>query len=766
MRSYNCFYLKLFILFFNTVLIAQTSNIKGKITDIKTNYSIPDVIIHVNNSIDYSLSDSAGLFSFENLSAGSYEITFTKFGYLAQKINLSLSEGEKKNITMQLLASYILLSSVDITADRPASVASSKILTTIDFENRPKNSAQDMLRLVPGLFIAQHAGGGKAEQVFIRGFDCDHGTDIASFVDGMPVNMPSHGHGQGYMDLHFLIPETVKDITIAKGPYSSQYGNFATGGAVQFNTADTLDFNLFQIDGSATQNIKGLTGSRLLAMYQLPKLNKNINSYVSAEYINNRGYFESTQDFNRMNLFSKTVFQISPQQQISFTASGFNSSWNASGQIPERAVINKQIKRFGSLDNTEGGSTSRNNLNFKYSAKIKQGEFNAQYYTSRYQFKLFSNFTFFLNDSINGDQIEQNDNRHIQGLNVSYIIPFNTGKIYHRFTFGSNVRSDDIDNSLWSSLKRQRLNAKAIAKIREVSTSLYFNEAIQFNQKWRLELGARFDYFTFNVEDQIPGDTTSTNYSGYNYQTGFFPKANLIYSPIKNLQVFGNIGSGYHSNDARSTVQDLNQHQLPKSLGAEIGTLVHLGDKVVASFALWRLDLENELIFIGDEGTTENNGASNRVGIDASIRYQITKHLISDFDINISKNTLREKFLGRQLREDFNIPLAPTLTSTGGIGFKNNLLEIAARYRYIADRAANEASSVIAKGYQVIDLSATYLLKKVRVGISIENLLNTAWNEAQFDTESRLKNELNSVSELHFTPGTPLTAKLSIGYKF
>ncbi len=759
---YTFFY---FIISVNTIY-SHTGKITGSITENISSHALKDVMVSINNSGNYQISDSLGQFYFSGLLAGQYEISFTKFGYKAQKTVVVLNEAETKSLAIQLLFSSILLSDVDITSYKPISAASSQFLTVVDFENRPKNSAQDMLRLVPGLFIAQHAGGGKAEQVFIRGFDCDHGTDIASFVDGIPVNMPSHGHGQGYMDLHFLIPETVKDMAVVKGPYNPQFGNFATGGAVQFNTADTLSHNLFQLEGTATNNVNGLMGTRVLAMYQLPKLNNHLNSYAAIDVLNNRGYFESPQDFTRMNLFSKTVFQINPQQQLSFTASGFNSSWNASGQIPERVVKSKLINRFGSLDNTEGGSTSRNNLNFKYSTKTSKGEFNAQYFHSRYQFKLFSNFTFFLNDSINGDQIEQNDNRTVQGINTNYTIPFNTGKVYHRFTFGSNLRSDDIDNSLWSSAKRTRLNAKAIAKIREIASGIYFNEAIQLNEKWRLEIGARYDYFTFNVEDQLPSDTTRKNYSGYNYQTGFFPKANLVYSPTKNIQLFANIGSGYHSNDARASVQALNQHQLPKSLGAEFGALARIGNRFVVSMALWRLDLENELVFIGDEGTTENNGASNRIGLDMSVRYQINKYLFADVDINLSKNTLRDQFLGQQLKENFNIPLAPTFTSTGGLVFKNNFIEASVRYRYLGNRAANEANTVIAKGYNVMDASIYYTPKKFRFGLSIENLLNTEWNEAQFDTESKLKNERASISELHYTPGTPLSVKLSVGYRF
>ena len=205
-----------------------------------------------------------------------------------------------------MIVKSISLPTVSVAAERPVSAASSKHLSAIDFENRPKNSAQDMLRLVPGLFIAQHAGGGKAEQIFIRGFDCDHGTDVASYVDGIPVNMVSHGHGQGYMDLHFLIPETVGEMDVFKGPYSPKYGNFATGAAVSFSTKDTLENNLIKLEQTFIPEIGNVSVPRVLAMFKAPFNSENVKTYLAADVLNNRGYFDAPQDFTRVNPVSYT----------------------------------------------------------------------------------------------------------------------------------------------------------------------------------------------------------------------------------------------------------------------------------------------------------------------------------------------------------------------------------------------------------------------------------------------------------------------------
>lgn len=757
----------LVLMLFSVSTFAQSAKIKGTIKDIETMEPIEDVVISLEKTNSHTHTDASGNYSFLSLTAGQYEIDFNKLGYYKQKRTITLTSNETKQTDIILERSETKLGSVDVTADRPVSAASSKYLSQIDFENRPKNSAQDMLRLVPGLFIAQHAGGGKAEQIFIRGFDCDHGTDVATFVDGIPVNMPSHGHGQGYEDLHFLIPETVEGMEIVKGPYSPKYGDFATGAAVEFNTLDSLDHNLIQLETGYVPNVKAVTAKRGLAMLQLPIAASNVSSYFVADVINNRGYFDKSQEFNRVSLFSKTTFAVTEHSHIHLSVGGFGSSWDASGQIPERAVNAGLISRYGSIDNSEGGTTQRSNFNLIYHTQVEASEFQTQVYTSSYRFKLFSNFTFYLNDPINGDEIEQDDNRTIRGFNAHYTTSHRLGNMNNKFTLGTSYRADDIENELWHAAKRARLNAQVHALIHERSTGVYANEVFRFSEHFRAEIGGRYDYFIFDVEDQLGNDSTHTNYSGFNYQTLLSPKLNLIYSPTDHLNFFFNAGSGFHSNDARSVVQQQGEHELPRAVGAEVGTLLHLGNRFVASLALWEMDLTNELVYVGDDGTTEDKGPSRRTGIDISGRLQITNWLFEDADVNLSKNVFIDKLYGTQLLTEYYLPLAPTATSAGGLTAKfKNGFETGVRYRYLASRPANESNSVSARAYNVFDLIANYKTKHYKLGLVVENLTNVKWNEAQFDTESRLPFESQSVDELHFTAGTPFAAKIIVGYIF
>ncbi len=363
--------------------------------------------------------------------------------------------------------------------------------------------------------------------------------------------------------------------------------------------------------------------------------------------------------------------------------------------------------------------------------------------------------------------IEQDDNRTVRGMNSHYTVPHKLGGMNNKFTIGASFRADDIENQLWHSPKRQRLNARAQANVHERSSGLYANEVFRFSERFRVELGLRYDYFTFDVDDLLPTDSAHTNYSGYNYQVLLSPKLNIIYAANKHFQFFVNAGSGYHSNDARAVVQDSRNHELPRSVGAELGAIAHAGNRLVVSAALWWLDLSNELVYVGDDGTTENKGSSRRTGVDLSARLQLAPWLFVDADLNISKNVFTDTLFGIQEKTDFLVPLAPTATSTGGITVKlKKGFEAGLRYRYIADRPGNEANTVVAHGYNVVDFSANYKSKRMKIGLVLENLLNTEWNEAQFDTESRLPFENQSVSEIHFTPGTPFFAKLTVGYLF
>jgi outer membrane receptor protein involved in Fe transport len=750
---------KLYLLMlFNIGFIAPnfSNNLVGKLQGIVEDYStgvpIADALIEINNF--KTKSDSTGHFNLAAIPVGKHQLWIGKSGFNLKNLPVFIEADSIQFLRISLKINSLQLSEIVIKSDKSMSAASSFALNARDFQLRTIHSAQDMLKNVAGLVIAQHAGGGKAEQIFLRGFDADHGTDVAAFVDGMPVNLPSHGHGQGYLDLHFLIPEVVKSVQVQKGTYFAELGDFATAGAIQFKTADKLDKNIIQTEISVVPNQRIPSFYRGLTAFQLPfsnKLSNKLSSYVAAEWIYAPSYFDAPQDFKRLNLFSKTVFELNKNATIRLTLSHFNSDWNASGQIPNRAVEAGTISRFGAIDNSEGGNTARQNANLSFTHIIGNQSFETQIYVSKYYFNLYSNFTFFLEDSINGDMIRQQDDRIIAGFNTKYVKKFCKNKLI----LGIGTRYDAIENRLDHENRNTFFYNLSHTNIRENATYAYVKDEINLSENWRAELGLRYNYFRFDVKNV-----------GQNVQSQLAPKLNLTYTISKNNKLFLNVGRGFHSNDARAVVQDAKTKRLPDAWGSEIGVQTRILPNFILMAALWALEMENELVFVGDAGTTENNGASRRIGLDLSVRANVTDWLFFDADLNWSKGRFIDKKFGKISDNNNIIPLAPTLTATTGLTMRKNHMEGAIRYRYVGERAANEANTVRAKGYGIMDMSLFYKTNRFRSGFAIENLLNSKWNEAQFDTESRLKNEVAPVSELHFTAGTPFALKIILTFYF
>ena len=749
------------------VALAHEASIRGKVQNGYTKVTLSNISVVLKGTDFKTTTDSTGSYEFLNIPARNYILVFSREGYFKTEREIDLKGDEQLKLDVSLSPEMIDLPSVVASTARGTSAASSAIVSTIDLELRPRNSAQDMLRIVPGLFIAEHQGGGKAEQIFLRGFDCDHGTDVAAFVDGVPVNMPSHGHGQGYADLHFLIPEVVKTMDINKGPYQAQYGDFATAGAIAFNSYDTLPTNLVRLEVGTTPTQRAFSSSRVLAMVNVPTGQSWLSSYAAAEFSYTPGYFDRDSKYARFNIFGKIKANLGKTSDLTLSVASFAGSWNGTGQIPERAVAAGLITRFGSLDPSEGGTTQRTNINLQFRHVHENSLLTANLYYINYRFKLFTDFTFFLHDSIHGDGIVQTDSRSVIGFNTAYSKYYDLGRIRTKSTLGAGFRTDIIDNSLWHQEARTYLDNVAMANVHENSANIYFKQEFNFTKWFRADIAVRGDYFVFNVDDLHPIDSTHKSISGYNYQ--FLPsyKLNLTFTPTKYLQVFVNNGIGYHSNDARAVVQDQNNHILPIAFGAELGATVRIGSRAIITTALWMMDLTDELTYNGDEGGTSDNGPSRRMGIDLSGRVQLTRWLTADVDVNYAHNYLLSKFLGGKLSSNAAVPLAPIFTSSGGLtarhksGFKARI-----GYRAMANRPAVEDNSVVAKGYYVMDALVAFEKRKYQLSLTVENLLNTKWNEAQFDTQSRLRNEERAVDELHFTAGTPISIKFGVSYFF
>ncbi|MEO7923788.1 MAG: TonB-dependent receptor [Chitinophagaceae bacterium] len=751
--GYNYSIFLLFLLVISVESFSQKGKIEGYINDADSKSPLNGASINIaGNKGDNS--DLFGRFSIPEVSAGQYEMIVSHIGYKTEIIPVEVKPSMLSSVTINLRKADLDLSEVRVNSKKSSVL---NAISAVDIKLRPISTSQDVLRIVPGLFIAQHAGGGKAEQIFLRGYDIDHGTDINITVDGIPVNMVSHAHGQGYADLHFLIPETVEKVGFDKGPYTTTKGNLATAAWVEFNTKEFLDKNSIKLEAGQFNT------QRAVGLFKL--LNKQTKKnrqqfYIASEYSHSDGYFKSPQNFHRFNAMAKYNAWFGNQSQLSIIASVLDSKWNASGQVPGRAVQSGMISRFGSIDDTEGGYTGRTNITIKYNRQWKSNwKTTDQLYYSRYNFNLYSNFTFFLEDDINGDQINQREKRDLWGYTTTAAKSYLLGNRKGSTEFGAGFRNDDIkDISLAHTVKREFLTDIQKGDIKEANGFGYVNQDIELSNKFNLNAGLRYDYFVFKYRDKLTGAT------GFSKQTRgiLSPKLNISYAPHQKIKIYLNNGIGFHSNDTRVILGNDAKDLLPRVFGTDLGLIAKPNKHLVLKTALWHLYSEQEFVYVGDAGIVEAGGSTRRMGIDVSARYQFASWLFGDLDLNLT----RARAIGQAKGED-HVPLAPSFTSIGGLTVKSkNGLSGSLRYRFIGDRPANENYSVTARGYFITDAVLSYQWKNWELKSSAENLFNIKWNEAQFDTESRLQNEPAPVSELHYTPGSSFFFKAGLSYSF
>ncbi|MFY8097690.1 MAG: TonB-dependent receptor [Flavobacterium sp.] len=736
------FYSTLFLFFFTATFIGQ--NIEGEIKNSKSKPIENAILLNINSHTHFH-TDESGKFILENTKVGD-TIRISKLGFLEKKIPIL----SMQHLSIQLEDKIFSIEELIVQKN----IKSFQTIAEIDLKTNPVNSSQELLRKVPGLFIGQHAGGGKAEQIFLRGFDIDHGTDIALDVDGMPVNMVSHAHGQGYADLHFLIPETVQKIDFDKGPYYSNKGNLATAGYVSFQTKKTLEHNLISLE------VGQFNTKRTLGLFNLIN-NEKQQFYVASDYQKTDGPFRSPQNFNRFNFFTKYNSKIDNHNWFSIALFHFKSKWDASGQIPQRAVDSGLIDRFGAIDDTEGGTTQRSGAIIKYEKEIdEKTNLKNTFYYSYYDFELFSNFTFFLNDPINGDQIKQKEKRNTLGFESILNKKYNINNLKTTIQYAIGLRNDETKNSeLSHTLNRQiTLTPLQLGNITETNYFGYINADFNIG-KWLINPSIRLDYFEFEYQNELVSRYKTQTDS----KTVFSPKINILYQVNEQLNVYSKSGQGFHTNDTRVIVTQNLSKTIPNAFGTDLGTNWKPSSKIWLNMAFWYLHLGQEFIYVGDEAVVELGGKTERKGIDFGLRYQFTKNLYFSTDFTY---TLAKK-LDTPSNENF-IPLAPKVTWVGSLSFISaNHFTMAINSRYLGNRPANENNTIIAKGYFITDFNLSYQFGNgIELGGMIQNIFNSNWNETQFATESRLQNEINSVTEIHFTPGTPFNGKFFLKYKF
>ena len=652
------------------------------------------------------------------------------------------------------------LDEVEVTGNSANSVgvwdaASQGAVTAEEIERRPLSRTGEVLEMVPGMIVTQHAGDGKANQYFLRGYNLDHGTDFATWVAGMPVNMPTHTHGQGYTDLNFLIPELVSRIQYNKGPYYAEDGDFASVGSARISYAETLPARAATLTVGQNNYTRALvTGS--------PEVGAGRIVY-GLEYFYNNGPWDNAEKLHKLNGVLRYA-QGTSANGFNVTAMGYSSNWNSTDQIPLRAVQSGLIGRFGAIDPSDGGQTSRYSLSGEWRQTEANIIRNANAYAIRSKLSLFSNFTYFLNDPVKGDQFEQTESRTTMGASASQTWINQWGGREVANTFGMQLRRDRLDPvALYNTQARALSSVTSQDGATVTSVAPYFSNTVKWNNWFRSIAGVRYDRQQFDVTSLIPANTGSRS------DALVSPKLSLAFGPWSQTEYFLNWGRGFHSNDARGATQTIDPSTgnsvlpvspLVRSTGYEAGVRTQRIPGLTASLALWQLRQNSELVFAGDAGTTEPSRASLRTGIEALVQYQAKSWLALD----ASAGFTRARFTEVDVPGNF-IPGAPNAVVSAGMTVENlDKWYGALRWRYFGPRPLIEDNSVSSSATSLVNMRVGYAFdKRLRLQFDVFNVFNRQDHDIDYFYTSRLPGEpLAGVNDVHFHPVEPRTLRATL----
>jgi len=624
-------------------------------------------------------------------------------------------------------------------------------------KNRPISRVGEIMEFVPGMIVTQHSGSGKANQFYLRGFNLDHGTDFATYVDEMPVNMRTHAHGQGYTDLNFLIPELVSHIHYKKGPYSAEEGDFSSAGAARLHLVNRLPQGIASLTSGSYDyqrillaNSIGVGSGNLL--YAL-----DVNHYDGPWQV-----AEGVRKYNGVLRYS----EVDAHDSTTFTAMAYKNRWNSTDQIPLRAVRSGQIGRFDAIDPTDGGDSSRYSLSFSKQHRDNHGGWQMSAYAVRSELDLYSNFTYFLNDPVNGDQFNQSEKRTMLGVNLSKSWLGELAGMPIENKLGVQTRYDKLSPvALYNTAQTQRLSLIRSDKVEESSAGLYAENTLWWHEKLRTVAGVRYDRYQFDVKSSINGN------SGNAGDGITSPKLSVIFGPWANTELFYNIGKGFHSNDARGTTQTVLPGggasspvtPLVSTRGSEVGVRSEWIPGLQSSLALWQLDIDSELLFVGDAGETEPSRASRRYGVEWNNHYVVNDWLLLDMDVALSKARFRDTDpVGQYIPGSINkvASLGATVTNWGNWFGSMQM-------RYFGPRALIEDNSVRSKSTLLTYARVGYRYNpRTTFTLDVFNLFDRKASDIDYFYESRLANEATSVEGIHFHPVEPRTARLTATYNF
>ncbi|ULQ45568.1 TonB-dependent receptor [Flagellatimonas centrodinii] len=649
---------------------------------------------------------------------------------------------------------------VDGTRQPGAAISASEgLVTGAQLEARPVTRVAELLEFIPGMIATQHSGEGKANQYFLRGFNLDHGTDFASFVDGMPVNMRSHGHGQGYSDLNFLIPELVHSLAYRKGPYYADVGDFSAAGSADFILQRQLDAPTLSLTAGENGFVRSLAAGSTAAADGHFTLAADVTRYD--------GPWVLDQDLSALKWLGR-YSRGSFADGFDITLMGYDSQWDATDQIPARAVADGRIDRLGFIDPTVGGDSSRYSLSFNLRRPAGEGHWALSGYAIDYALDLFSNFTYFLEDPVNGDQFEQLDERRIYGLSGLRQWPL-PGALPGSIELGAELRHDAIsDVGLFRTQARQRLATIRRDQIDETSLGAYAQVRLLPTERLRVVAGLRVDGYRFDVDADQPEN------GGRADDHIVSPKLSLSYDVAAPLTVFLNAGRGFHSNDARGTTITVDPaapvptpvdavEPLVAADAVDLGMVARLSPTVQLSATLWGLKLDSELVYVGDAGATEASDASERYGVEVAAYLTPLPWLILDID-----------YAWSHARFDISDPAdripgaVEQVASVGLTMTDRGRLSGGLRVRYLGSAPLIEDNSARSEATTVVNLQAAYqLTPQFSLGAGVFNLLDSEDNDITYFYASRLPGEpANGIEDVHFHPVEPRQFRATLRYRW
>lgn len=726
---------------------AEAAMLTGRVVD-STEAVLPGVIVEAaarDGRTFAATSRADGSYAI-SVDGGTYDVSFRLLNFATTtKRNVVVTDAATVDATLYLSASadvvvtaprtFRNLRDIDTPEDDLAGIADAAtvgVVTAEQIARRPFQRAGEILETVPGVIVSQHSGEGKANQYYLRGFNLDHGTDLAITVAGVPVNMPTHAHGQGYADANFLIPELISGVQYKKGPYFADEGDFAGAGAVNVNYLNLLSAPIALAQGGSFGYGRALVAAS-------PRIGNGFLLFA-LETTHNDGPWVQPDDYRRVN----AVLRYTTGGQhggASITAMAYDARWRATDQIPQRAVRDGSLPRFGFIDGSDGGSTSRHSLSADWQRNSATRLTQLSAYALQYRLDLFSNFTYFLDDPVYGDQFEQKDDRLVYGFDGAH--RWLSGRFEN--VVGIEGRHDSIDDvGLHRTIARKRHATIRVDDIEQSSIAGHLQTSMQWSSRLRTVGGLRYDHY------ELPARDASL----------LSPKLSVIGRPFDRLEVYANAGSGFHSNDARGGTDVT---PLVRTKGAELGLRTILLPRLHLTAGLWGLDIDSELVFVGDAGTTEAGRASRRRGVEIAASYDLREWLAIDAQYARSHARFRDDDPAGN-----RIPGAVEGVASVGVSVpKLRRFSGELRYRYFGPRPLIEDDSVRSDASHLVSARLGYELSpRFRLDVDVFNLLDSDASDVDYFYASRLRHENTAVEDVHFHPVESRSVRVGIATTF